>query len=163
MYFWFGSIKKMSLIPFSQLSCNFAHFLRMEQIWKYFWRLGHLYLHNCIYNKSRLSMLSTIINLICQSLFSCLLLFWGSHDLSQSHYISALLRNSRKVVPTYVLYVKVKNIDFSRKDVNKKFYFRIKKMYWSGQVCWTWQVCTIVGKKEKRVATLKSNDSFFVS
>ena len=72
-------------------------------------------------------MLSTIINLICQSLFSCLLLFWGSHDLSQSHYISALLRISRKVVPTYVLYVKVKNIDFSRKDVNKKFYFRIKK------------------------------------
>ena len=128
MYFWFGSIKKMSLITFSQLSCNFAHFLRMEQIWKYFWRLGHLYLHNCIYNKSRLSMLSTIINLICQSLFSCLLLFWGSHDLSQSHYISALLRNSRKVVPTYVLYVRVKNIDFHEKMSTKSSIFRIKNV-----------------------------------
>ena len=136
----------------------------MEQNWKYFSRLGHLYLHKCeelYYNKSRLSMLSTIINLICQSLFSCLLLFWGSHDLSQSHYISALLRNSRKVLCTYVLYVKV-NIDFHEKMSTKSSIFRIK-MYRSGQVCWTWQVCTIVRKKEKRVATLKSNDSFFVS
>ena len=67
-----------------------------------------------------------------------------------------------KRVITGVLYVKVKIIDFHEKMSTKSSTFRIR-MYWSGQVCWTWHVCTIVGKKEKRVATLKSNDSFFVS
>ena len=74
------------------------------------------------------------------------------------HYLGIL---GKYYVPMYLLYVKV-NIDFHEKMSTKSSIFRIK-MYWSGQVCWTWQVCTIVRKKEKRVATLKSNDSFFVS